>query len=116
MGMTSEEPITHLEWFTDLLKQAGLRPAEHLLVMTLPGSYLDRFAHEQQAPSRPLQPDGGTGTGGRMSAPATRVFLLPAALYLTSLPDTFWSRLIPGTHKGPSAPNLPLCHYMSPGP
>lgn len=84
MGMTSEEPITHLEWFTDLLKQAGLRPAEHLLVMTLPGSYLDRFAHEQQAPSRPLQPDGGTGTGGRMSAPATRVFLLPAALSLTT--------------------------------
>jgi hypothetical protein len=94
MGMTSEEPITHLEWFTDLLKQAGLRPAEHLLVMTLPGSYLDRFAHEQQAPSRPL----------------------PAALYLTSLPDTFWSRLIPGTHKGPSAPNRTPCHYMSPGP
>src|SRR6266487_1579463 len=84
MGMTSEEPITHLEWFTDLLKQAGLRPAEHVLVMTLPGSYLDRFAHEQQAPSHPLQPDGGTGTGGRMSAPTTRVFLLPAALYLTT--------------------------------
>src|SRR2546428_2981568 len=88
MGMTSEEPITHLEWFTDLLNQAGLRPAEHLLVMTLPDSYLDRFAHEQQAPSRPLQPDGGTGTGGRMSAPATRVFLLPVALYLTThFPD-----------------------------
>jgi hypothetical protein len=88
MGMTSEEPITHLEWFTDLLKQAGLRPSEHLLVMTLPGSYLDRFAHEQHAPSRPLQPGGGTGTGGRMSAPATRVFLLPAALYLTTrFPD-----------------------------
>lgn len=80
MGMTSEEPITHLEWFTDLLKQAGLRPVEYLLVMTLSDSYLDRFAHQQQAPSRPLQPDGGTGTGGRMSAPATRVFLLPAAL------------------------------------
>ncbi len=87
MGMTSEEPITHLEWFTGLLKQAGLRPAEHLLVMTLPDSYLDRFAKAQQAPSRPLQPDGGTGTGGRMSAPTTRVFLLPAALYLTRLPD-----------------------------
>src|SRR6266550_5543151 len=88
MGMTSEEPITHLEWFTDLLNQAGLRPAEHLLVMTLPGSYLDRFANAQQAPSRSLQPDGGTGTGGRMSAPTTRVFLLPAALYLTtSFPD-----------------------------
>jgi hypothetical protein len=85
MGMTSEEPITHLEWFTDLLKRAGLRPAERLLVMTLPDSYLDRFAHEQQAPSRPLQPDGGTGTGGRMSAPTTRVFLLPVALYFTHL-------------------------------
>src|SRR6266516_2196266 len=85
MGMTSEEPITHLEWFTDLLQQAGLRPAEHMLVMTLPGSYLDRFANAQQAPSRPLQPDEGTGTGGRMSAPTTRVFLLPAALYLTRL-------------------------------
>src|SRR5438874_177774 len=84
MGMTSEEPITHLEWFTDLLQQAGVRPAEHLLVMTLPGSYLDRFANAQQAPSLPLQPDGGTGTGGRMSAPTTRVFLLPAALYLTT--------------------------------
>src|SRR6266699_1300682 len=85
MGMTSEEPITHLEWFTELLQQAGLRPAKHLLIMTLPGSYLDRFAHEQQAPSLPLQLDRGTGTGGRMSAPTTRVFLLPAALYLTRL-------------------------------
>lgn len=85
MGMTSEEPITHLTWFAELLDQAGLPPSEHLLVMTLPGSYLDLFAQEHHAPSRPLQLDGGTGTGGRMSAPATRVFLLPAALYLTSL-------------------------------
>src|SRR5712692_4759354 len=80
MGMTSEEPITHLEWFADLLNQAQLPMAEHLMVMTLPGSYLDQFAKERHAPSKPLQPDGGTGTGGRMSAPATRVFLLPAAL------------------------------------
>jgi hypothetical protein len=87
MGMTSEEPITHLEWFTDLLKQAQLIPAEHLLVMTLPGSYLDRFAHVQQAPILSLQPDGGTGTGGRMSAPSTRVFLLPAAWYLLRFGD-----------------------------
>ena len=88
MGMTSEEPITHLTWFTELLEQAQLRPAEHLLIMTLPGSYLDIFAHEHQVPSRPLQLDGGTGTGGRMSAPATRVFLLPAALFLTThFPD-----------------------------
>jgi hypothetical protein len=96
MGMTSEEPITHLTWFTELLKQAGLRPAEHLLVMTLPGSYLDNFAREQQAPSLPLQLDGGIGTGGRMSAPTTRVFLLPAALYLTSLSGDAIKRVLSG--------------------
>jgi hypothetical protein len=82
MGMTSEEPITHVEWFTDLLTQAGLPTDRHCLVMTLPGSYLERFAQERGFPARPLQLDGGTGTGGRMSAPTTRVFLLPAALAL----------------------------------
>jgi hypothetical protein len=87
MGMTSEEPITHMTWFTELLEKAQLLPKEHLLVMTLPGSYLELFAHERQVPSIPLQLDGGTGTGGRMSAPTTRVFLLPAALFLTRLSD-----------------------------
>jgi len=89
MGMTSEEPITHLEWFAALVARAGLRPDERMLVMTLPTSYLDRFAQERGVPRRPLQLDGGTGTGGRMSAPTTRVFLLPAALSLAgAAPDT----------------------------
>jgi glucose-6-phosphate isomerase len=88
MGMTSEEPITHLAWFADLLAQAQLPQAEHLMVMTLPGSYLDQFAQQRRAPSRPLQPDRGTGTGGRMSAPATRVFLLPAALAFAHKPHS----------------------------
>lgn len=88
MGMTSEEPITHLTWFVDMLEQANLAPSTHILVMTLPGSYLDQFAHQRQAPSRPLQPDRGTGTGGRMSAPSTRVFLFPVALYLTRQSET----------------------------
>ena len=87
MGMTSEEPITHLEWFTGLLTQAGLPIDQHCLVMTLPGSYLDRFALEHGFPSRPLQLDGGSGTGGRMSAPTTRVFLLPVALALLNRPS-----------------------------
>ncbi len=82
MGLTSEEPITHLQWFVDLLAPARLAPAEHLLVMTLPDSYLDQFARDRGVTRRPLQLDGGTGTGGRMSAPATRVFLLPAAVSL----------------------------------
>src|SRR5579872_867272 len=83
MGMTSEEPITHLQWFVELLDRARLPAAEHTLVMALPESYLDRFARDRGIRRLPLQLDGGHGTGGRMSAPSTRVFLLPAALYLT---------------------------------
>jgi glucose-6-phosphate isomerase len=82
MGMTSEEPITHLEWFLGLLDAAELAPADHVLVMTLPGSYLDDRARERSIPRRPLQANGGNGTPGRLSAPTTRVFLLPAALAL----------------------------------
>ncbi len=85
MGMTSEEPITHLEWFAGLLDLTELPTPEHMLVMTLPGSYLDDFANRHGIPTRSLQPDGGTGTGGRMSAPTTRVFLLPVSLYLASI-------------------------------
>jgi hypothetical protein len=83
MGMTSEEPISHLRWFTGLLAGAGVRDAaSHVLVMTLPGSYLDDFAKEHGSRRVDIQPDGESHTPGRMSAPTTRVFLLPAALAL----------------------------------
>src|SRR5256885_12893105 len=49
MGMTSEEPTTHLTWFTDFLKQAGLSPAENLLAITLSGHHLVNLSPEQQA-------------------------------------------------------------------
>ncbi len=81
MGMTSEEPITHLQWFDGLLDSAGIaEPAAHIIVMTLPGSYLDEFAAERGARRIDIQLDGASHTPGRMSAPSTRVFLLPAAL------------------------------------
>jgi glucose-6-phosphate isomerase len=81
MGMTSEEPITHLRWFDELLHANGVsRPADHVMVMTLPGSYLDRFAEERGATRVDIQLDGQSHIPGRMSAPSTRVFLLPAAL------------------------------------
>ena len=83
MGMTSEEPITHLRWFHGLLVERGVeRPGDHVMVMTLPGSYLDRFAADAGARRVDVQPDGRSDTPGRMSAPSTRVFLLPAALAL----------------------------------
>ena len=82
MGMTSEEPITHLIWFEGLLRANGIEsPADHLLVMTLPGSYLDGFAEERGVRRESIQLDGQSHTPGRMSAPSTRVFLLPAALF-----------------------------------
>ncbi len=87
MGMTSEEPITHLQWFSDLIHRAGLPLDRHALVMTLPGSYLDRFAQEHAIPVLPLDLHDGSGTGGRMSAPTTRVFLLPAAIALQNRPE-----------------------------
>ena len=83
MGMTSEEPITHLEWFDGLLADCGVAdPGAHIQVMTLPDSYLDRFARARGSRTVPIQLDGGNHTPGRMSAPATRVFLRPVALRL----------------------------------
>jgi len=87
MGMTSEEPITHLEWFDELFRLHGMTDlGEHLLVMTLPGSFLDEFARQRGAPMVAIQPSGESHTPGRMSAPTTRVFLLPATLALNGRP------------------------------
>lgn len=83
MGMTSEEPITHLEWFDGLLRELGIPdPGQHIQVMTLPNSYLDRFARPRGSRMVPIQLDAENHTPGRMSAPATRVFLRPVALLL----------------------------------
>ena len=84
MGMTSEEPISHLQWFAELLRTAQLPVSDHQLVMSIPDSYLEQYALTHAVPRLPLQLDGGVGTPGRMSAPATRVFLLPVALDLAS--------------------------------
>jgi len=83
MGMTSEEPITHCEWFRGLLRAMQVTDvAPHLIVMTLPGSFLDRFAGEVGAPTLAIQLNAQSHIPGRMSAPSTRVFLLPAAMAL----------------------------------
>lgn len=83
MGMTSEEPITHLEWFDGVLTELGIPNAgDHIQVMTLPDSYLDRFARPRGAKMVPIQLDARNSTPGRMSAPATRVFIRPVALRL----------------------------------
>jgi hypothetical protein len=87
MGMTSEEPIGHLAWLAAALTAADLSLRDHLCAMSLPGSFLDEYARERDIPRLALQLDGGSGTGGRMSAPGTRVFLLPVALWLAGQPS-----------------------------
>ena len=72
MGMTSEEPITHLAWFDALLHEHNVPdPGSHIQVMTLPNSYLDNFARPRGSRMVPIQLDAENHTPGRMSAPAT---------------------------------------------
>jgi len=80
MGMTSEEPITHVTWFWDLMADLGIKqPESHVRVIALEDSYLDKYAADHNVPSYPLMPEGRCNTAGRMSAPVTRVFMWPAA-------------------------------------
>ena len=82
MGITSEEPASHLAWFLDLLATAGLPPDRHVLVLTVPGSRVEEAAALHGVEARPVFLGGRGGLPGRMSAPGTAVFLLPVALAL----------------------------------
>src|SRR5260370_2866541 len=83
MGMASEEHMPHLRWFEELLRAQGVdQPVAHMMVMTLPGSFLDQFADDRGVLRVDVQLDGESHTPGRMSAPSTKVCLLPAALGL----------------------------------
>ncbi|HEX9016982.1 MAG TPA: hypothetical protein VF960_13395 [Chloroflexota bacterium] len=85
MGMTSEEPITHLNWFWNLLREFSVeRPEDAVQVIALEGSYLDEFARTRNLKRFPLQLEGRCYTPGRMSAPSTRVFLRPVAWSIAS--------------------------------
>ncbi len=80
MSKMSEEPLSHLLWFIELLDQAYLAFKDHVCVMTLQGSVLEQLAHEYHLPMLPLFLDDQPLVG-RMSAPGSRIFLLPVALH-----------------------------------
>jgi glucose-6-phosphate isomerase len=80
LGVTSEEPVTHLAWFLGLLAAAGLPAARHAVVLTVPGSRLEDAAVREGLEARPVFLADRGGLPGRMSAPGTSVFLLPVAL------------------------------------
>jgi glucose-6-phosphate isomerase len=80
LGVTSEEPVTHLSWFLGLLAAAGLPAARHAVVLTVPGSRLAEAAVCEGLEVRPVFLADRGGLPGRMSAPGTSVFLVPVAL------------------------------------
>ena len=94
MGLTSEEPATHLSWFLELLAAARLPAARHAVVLTVPGSRLEEAAEREGLDARPVFLRNRGGLPGRMSAPGTSVFLLPVALRGERLRDVLaeaWS-------------------------
>ena len=85
LGLTTEEPASHLAWFTGLLDAVGLPTDQHALALTIPGSRLEEAARACGAGCHPASPGDGHGYPGRMSAPCTATFLLPLALSGASL-------------------------------
>jgi hypothetical protein len=83
MGVSSEEPIGHLEWFAGLLQQVRLRQGDHIRVLAIPDSALERYAHEHGLRVDNIGVADDEVPPGRMSAPAARPFLLPLALSTT---------------------------------
>ena len=83
LGVSSEEPATHLSWFLRLLEDAGLPAGRHTLVLTVPGSRLGEAAAAHGLGARPVYLADRSGLPGRMSAPSSCVFLLPVALRRT---------------------------------
>jgi hypothetical protein len=82
LGITSEEPATHLSWFLELLAAAGLSADRHVIVLTVPGSRLEEASALNGVEARPVALANRGGFPGRMSAPGSSVFLLPVALGL----------------------------------
>jgi hypothetical protein len=94
MGVTSDEPATHLSWFLELLAAARLPADRHAVVLTVPGSRLGEAAERAGLDARPVFLGSRGGLPGRMSAPGTSVFLLPLALRGERLRDVLaeaWS-------------------------
>jgi glucose-6-phosphate isomerase len=77
---TTLETLAHREYFESLFKAYGIDAAEHMLLLTDPGSSWGNEASRRSLKMVHIQPNGGTDIGGRFSSPTTLVFLLPMAL------------------------------------
>lgn len=72
---TTVETISHLKLFEELLKQEGLNPIDHIVIVTDSGTALDKSSREQGY----KVVNGDSNVGGRFSA-LSAFGLVPAAL------------------------------------
>jgi len=80
---TTQETVSHKQYFEDLYAAAGIDLKEHMWVITDKGSPMDTGEFEQ----REIQLNGRGDIGGRFTAPTTNVFLLPLAIVA---PEKVW--------------------------
>ncbi len=73
---TTQETVSHKNYFTALFNKTGKNPNEHIWVVTDEGSPFDTGEY----PQRGIQLNGLGDIGGRFTAPTTNIFLLPLAI------------------------------------
>ena len=73
---TTIETVSHKKYFEELYNKSGIDIKKHLWVLTDKGSPMDTGDYKQ----REIQLNGRGDIGGRFTAPATNIFLLPLAI------------------------------------
>ena len=73
---TTIETVSHKKYFEALYKKFGIDIKKHLWVITDKGSPMDTGDYQQKE----IQLNGQGDIGGRFTAPATSIFLLPLAI------------------------------------
>ncbi|MFA5093299.1 MAG: hypothetical protein WC543_05095 [Candidatus Omnitrophota bacterium] len=73
---TTQETVSHKQYFEDLFGKYGIPAKDHLWVVTDTGSPMDTGVYTQ----REIQLNGKGDIGGRFTSPTTNIFLLPLAI------------------------------------
>ena len=73
---TTIETVSHKKYFEELYNKSGIDVRKHLWVITDKGSPMDTGDYRQKE----IQLNGRGDIGGRFTAPATNIFLLPLAI------------------------------------
>jgi triosephosphate isomerase len=77
---TTQETRSHQDYFEKLFAAKAVNPSGHFMLVTDPGSPMEKEAQDKGYDLRYIQLNKKTDVGGRFTAPATNVFLLPLAI------------------------------------